>query len=89
VAETTQPALLDGTRAAAFLGITARTLRRWDAREVIPDGVEVNGRRYWRRSILETWLRHNCPRRRRFRVLTTGKTIATARAGAARGGRAW
>lgn len=65
------PLLLNEQEAAALVGRTARTWRRWDAGEAVPDPVSVGGRRYWRRSTLELWLALNCPMRRRFRAHAT------------------
>ena len=67
----TQPAggaLLDGTAAAAFIGVSKRTWRRWDLGGQGPRGFTIGSRTYWRRLDLERWVAAGCPPARRFRL---------------------
>lgn len=62
-------ALFDGVRAAAFIGRSPKTWRRWAARGLVPVPIRIGSRQYWRRSELERWLVAGCPPARRFQVL--------------------
>lgn len=54
-------ALLDCTEAAALLGRSTKTVRRWDAAGVLPRPVLIRGKRYFRRRDLDLWLEWQCP----------------------------
>jgi excisionase family DNA binding protein len=56
-----QRAILGSGELAALLGKSRRTITRWADRDLLPPTVTIGGRRYWRRSDVESWLAAGCP----------------------------
>jgi predicted DNA-binding transcriptional regulator AlpA len=67
------PLLLNPKDAAAYLGFSRSVFYRYDSMGVIPIGVYIGGRRYWRRDELRAWVRAGCPPRHKWEVLQDSK----------------
>jgi predicted DNA-binding transcriptional regulator AlpA len=50
---------LGGTRTAAYLGVTAMTIWRWerDPKLAFPAASVIHGRKYWNRNDIDAWMR--------------------------------
>jgi predicted DNA-binding transcriptional regulator AlpA len=60
------PILLTPEQTAQLLGISERTLFRWDSKGDIPEPVRPSeGTTRWVRQEIETWVRNGCPKRKR------------------------
>lgn len=60
------PILLTPEETARLIGISTRTLYRWDLRGRVPEPVRpTEGTTRWVREDIETWVRNGCPERSR------------------------
>lgn len=60
------PILLTPEQTARLLGISKRTLFRWDSKGDLPEPVRPSeGTTRWVRQDIETWVRNGCPKRKR------------------------
>ena len=60
---------LGGARTAAYLGVTAMTIWRWerDPKLAFPASTVIHGRKYWNRNDIDAWMRR----------MATSKAMAT------------
>ena len=54
--------LLTIAELANYLGRHRSTIWRWLEAELLPEGMEIGGRRYWSRSGIDEWLRSDSSR---------------------------
>lgn len=66
---------LGGARTAAYLGVTAMTIWRWerDPKLAFPAASVIHGRKYWNRSDIDAWMRRMAIRN----ATATAKVAAT------------
>jgi predicted DNA-binding transcriptional regulator AlpA len=60
----TQTAPIGRNELAGLLGISTRTLRRWELKGLIPRPASVGMQRYWKRDVIDDWIASGCPARR-------------------------
>jgi predicted DNA-binding transcriptional regulator AlpA len=55
----TESEWLGGARTAAYLGVTAMTIWRWerDPKLAFPAASVIHGRKYWNRTDIDAWMR--------------------------------
>jgi len=55
----TESEWLGGARTAAYLGVTAMTIWRWerDPKLAFPTASVIHGRKYWNRNDIDMWMR--------------------------------
>lgn len=55
----TESEWLGGARIAAYLGVTAMTIWRWerDFKLAFPTASVIHGRKYWNRNDIDAWMR--------------------------------
>ncbi len=59
------PQLLDVTRLAQFLGVSATKLRRMRQARELPPPVSLSGSVLWSKPVVDDWLKAGCPRMQR------------------------
>ncbi|MBI3837842.1 MAG: helix-turn-helix domain-containing protein [Planctomycetia bacterium] len=64
--ENSWPALLSVELVAKLLGVSKRTIHRWNSSQMIPRAVGLAGTTRWRRDEIEAWLLAGCPSRERW-----------------------
>ncbi len=57
---------VDARRLAELLGLSLRTIRRFDSAAVLPRPIRIGGAVRWRYDELKAWIASGCPDRRRW-----------------------